>query len=155
MRDLNAIAFVIPIFIILFAIEYYWAKYKKLNNAFKFENIISNISIGITERLMYLWTAVFFYKFFWVLYDYSFFKIPKNIFAFILLLFVTDFLWYWYHRCSHEINIFWAAHVVHHQSSDFNYSTGVRITIFQAFIRYVFWAVYPCLVFIQILLQLY
>lgn len=37
-----------------------------------------------------------------------------------------DFCYYWFHRCSHEINFFWASHVVHHQSEEFNYCTALR-----------------------------
>jgi hypothetical protein len=39
-----------------------------------------------------------------------------------------DFLYYWFHRCSHEISILWAAHAVHHQSEDYNLSTALRQT---------------------------
>ena len=27
-----------------------------------------------------------------------------------------DFFYYWNHRIDHEVGLFWAAHVVHHQS---------------------------------------
>jgi len=35
-------------------------------------------------------------------------------------LIAYDFLYYWYHRLGHEVNVLWAAHVVHHQSEDYN-----------------------------------
>src|SRR5690606_32075620 len=47
------------------------------------------------------------------------------------------------HRLGHEINIFWAAHIVHHQSEEFNFSAAARITTIQAFIRTGFWCVLP------------
>ncbi len=37
-----------------------------------------------------------------------------------------DFCDYWLHRVSHQSAIFWAAHVVHHQSQCFNLSTALR-----------------------------
>jgi hypothetical protein len=37
-----------------------------------------------------------------------------------------DFSYYWFHRISHEVNLFWAAHVVHHQSEDYNLGTALR-----------------------------
>ncbi len=61
----------------------------------------------------------------------------------IALLIFTDFIWYWYHRLAHEVNILWGAHVVHHQSEDFNYTVSARITVFQAFARMLFWSVLP------------
>ncbi|XP_042894327.1 alkylglycerol monooxygenase-like [Penaeus japonicus] len=43
----------------------------------------------------------------------------------------VDFAFYWFHRASHEINIGWAAHQVHHSSQDYNLSTALRQSIFQ------------------------
>src|SRR5271155_5199592 len=37
-----------------------------------------------------------------------------------------DFFYYWNHRIDHEVGLFWAAHVVHHQSEAFNLSTALR-----------------------------
>jgi hypothetical protein len=37
-----------------------------------------------------------------------------------------DFFYYWNHRCGHEISLFWAAHVVHHSSEDYNLTTALR-----------------------------
>lgn len=34
--------------------------------------------------------------------------------------------YYWFHRVSHEVNLFWAAHVVHHQSEDYSLGTDLR-----------------------------
>ena len=33
-----------------------------------------------------------------------------------------DFCYYWLHRAGHRVALFWAAHVVHHQSEDYNLS---------------------------------
>lgn len=60
---------------------------------------------------------------------------------------VTDLVWYWYHRLGHEVNFFWAAHIVHHQSEEFNFSVAARITVFQALTRNIFWCAIPFLGF--------
>ncbi|MCB1610703.1 MAG: sterol desaturase family protein, partial [Xanthomonadales bacterium] len=44
----------------------------------------------------------------------------------VLGLLLYDFLYYWHHRLGHEVALFWAAHVVHHQSEDFNLGTALR-----------------------------
>ena len=41
---------------------------------------------------------------------------------------IYDFLYYWKHRYGHECGIFWASHVAHHQSEEFNLSTALRQT---------------------------
>ena len=57
------------------------------------------------------------------------------IFAFI----IYDFFYYWFHRISHERQIFWASHVAHHQSEDYNLSTALRQTGTGEFVSWVFY----------------
>jgi alkylglycerol monooxygenase len=38
----------------------------------------------------------------------------------------VDFFYYWFHRGSHRVNLFWAAHAVHHQSEEYNLSVALR-----------------------------
>lgn len=63
------------------------------------------------------------------------------------LFLFTDFLWYWYHRFGHEVDLFWSAHVVHHQSNDFNFTVSARITVIQAAFRCLFWSFLPLMGF--------
>jgi sterol desaturase/sphingolipid hydroxylase (fatty acid hydroxylase superfamily) len=37
-----------------------------------------------------------------------------------------DFLYYWEHRAGHRVRILWAAHINHHSSQKFNFSTALR-----------------------------
>lgn len=38
----------------------------------------------------------------------------------------VDFLYYWWHRVSHVVNVMWAVHGVHHQSEDYNLAVALR-----------------------------
>ena len=44
----------------------------------------------------------------------------------ISALIFYDFTYYWSHRFGHTMNLFWAHHVVHHQSERYNLSTALR-----------------------------
>lgn len=35
----------------------------------------------------------------------------------------------WWHRLSHEVNVLWAAHVVHHHSEDYNLAVALRQSV--------------------------
>ncbi len=48
--------------------------------------------------------------------------------AFALIFFAEDFIYYWFHRLSHEHRFWWAAHVNHHSSCHYNLSTALRQT---------------------------
>ncbi len=52
----------------------------------------------------------------------------NNALVWISALVLYDFCYYWLHRCGHEVNVLWAAHVVHHQSERYNLSTALRQT---------------------------
>jgi len=144
MEHINYLAFAIPAFFIFLYLEYALAIRLNKAHLFKYESSVSNLSIGIAERLLNLFIAASFYELFYYVYEhYALFNIPNVWWVWILLILATDFVWYWYHRLGHEVNFLWAAHIVHHQSEEFNLSVSARITTFQALIRNVFWCVLP------------
>jgi sterol desaturase/sphingolipid hydroxylase (fatty acid hydroxylase superfamily) len=51
---------------------------------------------------------------------------PASPGAWIAIFFLDDFTYYWFHRISHECRFWWAAHVNHHSSQQYNLSTAVR-----------------------------
>lgn len=144
---LNYIAFAVPFFVFFMLLEFYISK-RKNKDIHHFNESIANLNVGIVERVSdLLTTGSFFFVFDWLNKNYSFFKIESSVTSWILLFLATDLLWYWYHRFGHKINLFWAAHIVHHQSDDFNYTVAARITIFQAIARGLFWSVLPIIGF--------
>jgi sterol desaturase/sphingolipid hydroxylase (fatty acid hydroxylase superfamily) len=143
----NLIALAVPLFIFFILFEFLVARKKKLDY-FNLHNSIANISIGIAERLMDVFVVgLFYYVYEYLQQHFALFTIRANALTWILLFVCTDFVWYWYHRFAHEWNIFWAVHVVHHQSEDFNYTVSARITVLQAIVRTGFWCVLPLIGF--------
>ena len=143
----NYLAFAVPLFIGLMILEFFIAK-RRGKKIFNFTNSIANVNVGIAERLLdTLITGLFFFVYDYLNKHYGIFHIESSILMWVALFICTDFTWYWYHRLAHEINLFWAAHIVHHQSEDFNYTVSARITVFQAIIRTGFWAILPVLGF--------
>lgn len=144
MEHINFLAFAMPAFFLFLFLEYKLVKRSKKTEIFNYESSVSNISIGIAERLINLFIAASFYQLYYVIYNnYRIFDIPNTVIIWGVLLLATDFVWYWYHRLGHEVNFFWAAHIVHHHSEEFNFTAAARITTFQAIIRTGFWCVLP------------
>ncbi|NLR65280.1 sterol desaturase family protein [Chitinophaga varians] len=144
---LNFLALAVPFFLTFMGLEYLVA-HKKGKRYFKFKDSVANISVGIAERLLDTFTVGIFYFLYEYLHrHYALFDIKPGVLLWVALLVCTDFIWYWYHRLAHEVTLFWCAHVVHHQSEEFNYTVSARITVFQAFIRTGFWAVLPVIGF--------
>ncbi len=140
---INILGFAIPLFVGLILLEYFVSKKKGLHY-FNLHSSIANISIGIAERLADVFVAgIFYYIYNTIQIKYGLFHISSGVFVWIALFLATDFIWYWYHRLGHEINLFWMAHIVHHQSEDYNLTVSARITVLQAIFRHGFWLVLP------------
>ncbi len=143
----NFLAFSIPFFVLLIFLEYTITKKRKLTG-FKLHGVIANLSVGIAERLLDVYASAMFYFVYDLLQKrYGLFKINPTPLLWLSLLICTDFIWYWYHRLAHEINVLWAIHIVHHQSEEYNFTVSARITVLQAFLRGGFWCVLPLIGF--------
>ncbi len=153
--QINWIGLAIPMFLFFMGLEYYYSK-KKGKNFFQYAESVANLNVGIAERLLDLFTTGLFFWFFVYIHEhFAIFDIRAGVFTWILLFLLTDLVWYWYHRLAHEINAFWAVHVVHHQSEDFNYTVSARITVFQAVVRCLFWSVLPLIGFPPLMISIF
>lgn len=56
----------------------------------------------------------------------------------IVLIIFEDFMYYWEHRLDHTSRFFWAIHVTHHSSDEYNLSVGFRSSVFQPCYRFLF-----------------
>lgn len=123
---LNPIVLSIPIFFILMGIEII---YDRITNKhlYRLNDAVSNISCGIFEQVTGTFAKVFTVALYAVVYDhFRLFTVPDKWYWLLLLFLGVDFFYYWAHRLSHEINLFWAGHVVHHQSEEYNLSVALR-----------------------------
>lgn len=133
------IALSVPVFFILIGIELAYNFYKKLNY-YRLNDSIANLSQGIGQQLtgIFMKTALFFgYKY--IYEHWRFFEMPKTIWVWILLFIGVDFFYYWFHRMSHQVNALWAAHIVHHQSEEYNLTVALRQSWFQGWFSWVFY----------------
>lgn len=55
-----------------------------------------------------------------------------------VLILSEDFMYYWLHRVDHYCRFFWAVHVTHHSSEEFNLTVGFRSSVFQPLYRFVY-----------------
>ena len=83
------------------------------------------------------------------LYDISPLKgmIGRDWWYWVLLFFLDDFLYYWFHRANHEVRLMWAGHVNHHSSIFMNYGTALRQGVGERVYKYFFWLPLPLLGF--------
>lgn len=122
----NPITLSIPIFFLLITIEVIYDRLHN-KNLYRLQDALTNISCGITEQVSGIFIKVGTVALYYFVFEhFRWFTLPNNALWGIVLFLGVDFCYYWAHRLSHEINLFWAGHVVHHQSEDYNLSVALR-----------------------------
>ncbi len=124
--NLNPIVLSIPIFFILIGIELV-AERISHQKLYSLPDSIANLSCGITSQLSGLFMKVFAVGIYMLIYEnFALISLEVNWLYWLGLFLLTDLTYYWAHRMSHEVNLFWGGHVVHHQSEEYNLSVALR-----------------------------
>lgn len=143
--DVNPVILSIPIFFILIGLEVAYGYYKN-RKIYRLNDAVTNISCGIVEQLTGVFAKVFTvaaYAF--VFNHFRLFNLENHWYWIVLCFIGVDFFYYWAHRLSHEVNLFWLGHVVHHQSEDYNLSVALRQSTFQKMFTFYFY--FPLAIF--------
>jgi alkylglycerol monooxygenase len=123
----NYIALAVPFFFLLIGIELAVARQRK-RQPYRFADTIADLGCGVTQRVVLLFFEALLLLAYVVLYqklrlvDLGRYPLAAWLVAFL----GVDFIYYWWHRASHRVNFLWAAHVVHHQSEEFNLAVALR-----------------------------
>lgn len=71
-------------------------------------------------------------------YEHHFIRVENAYLYWFLLFILEDFAFYVEHRVDHYCRIFWAVHVTHHSSEEFNLTTGFRSSVLQPVYRFIY-----------------
>jgi alkylglycerol monooxygenase len=125
----NLIALAIPLFFVGIGVEVYAARRRGLR-VYRLGDAISDMGCGVVQQLVSNllggWVTLAAYD--WV-FQRRLLDIPTAWLPWLLALVGVEFAYYWWHRLSHEVNLLWAAHVVHHHSEDYNLAVALRQSV--------------------------
>ncbi|MBK6785954.1 MAG: sterol desaturase family protein [Saprospiraceae bacterium] len=129
----TVLLYAIPFFVLLIAIEHFVALYKRENINHLFD-VISSLSSGISNVVKdILGLSIVIISYSYMVEHWSVMTIQNHWLLYILAFIGIDFAGYWSHRFSHEINIFWNRHIIHHSSEEFNLSCALRQSVSEIF----------------------
>ena len=137
---MDYIVLAVPFFLLALFVELIYGWVVK-NNTYRINDTISSLFMGSlrgTSKILgigfawYVWSFVETHFAIWSM-DTS--LISTWVFSFV----IYDLFYYLFHRYSHERQIFWASHVAHHHSEEYNLSTALRQTGTGFFIKWVFY----------------
>ncbi|MBP6003097.1 MAG: sterol desaturase family protein [Pyrinomonadaceae bacterium] len=131
----------IPFFALMIAGEALWHHWKGTSEYKDRKDTWGNIFLGFMSvvfgALFGLGTGLIYLYF----YDIAPYKFPADAwYTWTILFFADDFLYYVFHRVSHETRLFWNFHVVHHSSEQYNLSVAVRQSWFSGILHWLFYA---------------
>ena len=126
---MNPIVYAIPVFMLAIGLEA-WVARRLAKPVYDIPDAITSLHHGVVSQVVGLFARVLSLGIYVFIFDQArFFDLPADSVAvFVFALVFYDFCYYWAHRLGHEVNIFWAAHVVHHSSEYYNLSTALRQT---------------------------
>ena len=129
MTEAQLIVLATPVFFALIGVELA-VGLARGRNGYRLSDALSSIGLGVMSRIVGLFTALLAIGIYaWIYERFALWRLPESSpWTWIAGLVAYDFLYYWYHRAGHRVALFWAAHVVHHQSEDYNLSTALRQT---------------------------
>jgi len=152
--NLSPIVIAIPMYFILMALEMTVLRFQK-HPGYRLNDAITNINCGVVSQVTGVFIKVLSIGVYTLIYEkFAFFQIPNNVWTFLVLFFLYDFCYYWAHRMSHEINLFWGGHVVHHSSEEYNLSVALRQSSTQTLWTFFFYFPLAILGFDPVLLVL-
>ena len=140
---MDIVSYATPFFLLAIVLELGWGFFRK-NNTYRLNDSVNSLSLGMLSTLAKLAFisigALVFARVEnqWALFAFD----QESAVHWVLALLFYDLCYYWFHRISHERQIFWGSHVVHHQSEDYNLSTALRQTSTGIFITWIFFI--PC-----------
>ena len=149
MNEIDIYLYGVPIVLTLITAEVIYSAinnlgyYKLKDSLAGFGLLFGNISISLLTK-----SSIFFFSLF--IYQFKLITINEIFPAWLvwpLTFLVIDFIYYWYHRCSHRIRFLWAVHMNHHSSEEMNFTVALRQPWFGPLTKVPFFAVMPLIGF--------
>ncbi len=129
-----------PAFALLILVELYVA-HRRGVTVYRLNDAINDVATGMLMQLSMIFAKGFLVAgYLWIFSNIRLADLSSTSALMWIGCFLgVDCAYYWFHRLSHEINFLWAAHVVHHQSEDYNLAVALRQSTFQPFFGSVFY----------------
>jgi alkylglycerol monooxygenase len=139
-RVRDYIALSIPFFFLLIGGELLWARARGVR-VYRLNDALTDLSCGITSQVtVLLYAAARLAVYAWLYDNLRLVTFSSAWPAWLIAFLGVDFAYYWWHRASHEVNVLWAAHIVHHQSEDYNLAVALRQAVLTGFTSFPFYA---------------
>jgi len=142
------IVFAFPVFLAAMAFELWWDRRavragRVPQSRYAFSDTLNSLTLGLLSQISGVPGKLIGLAAYAGVYQ-SVALFPKaqvwdHWYGWLFALVFYDFCYYWLHRAGHTAALFWAAHVVHHQSQQYNLSTALRQTSSGGLLGWIFY----------------
>jgi alkylglycerol monooxygenase len=128
----NLISYAVPVFFVAIAVEALIGRARR-PGIYRLGSAIADLDVGISSQVVDVFLKLIGLAAYAAVYEHRSVTFPEGSpFPWMIGLVGIDFVYYWWHRASHVVNLFWAVHSVHHQSEDLNLAVALRQPAFEA-----------------------
>lgn len=126
-----------PIYVLVIGLELILS-YTSSHQRYSTKGILTNLYLMLCNMsidVLFRGASLLFLNYFYSIHVMS---IEYVLLYWFILLIAEDFVFYWLHWADHHVRLFWAVHVTHHSSEEFNLTVGFRSSVFQPLYRFIF-----------------
>ena len=136
---MDIITYSIPVFFVLILLEALLA-WRLGRQVYRLNDSLNDLSCGIINQVVSFFTAAaLLVPYAWLYQRGHWLELAEfSAPAWVLGLLGVDLAYYWFHRTVHEHNLLWGAHVVHHQSEEYNLTVALRQAAFEPWVSWIF-----------------
>ena len=129
MTGAQVIVLAMPVFLLAMALEFAVGVVRR-RNTYRLNDTLGSLGLGVMSQVADAFGTLFKVAMYTLVFQHlALFELsPSSPWVWLGALLGYDFCYYWLHRAGHRVGVLWAAHVVHHQSEDYNLGTALRQT---------------------------
>jgi len=125
---MDLILYAVPGFFLLIIMEIVAEKWRN-TDYYQVSDSLTSLATGTINQLVNVSSRLLPFTVYALLYEHiALLELASSPIVWVVAFVLYDFFYYWNHRLGHEMNILWAAHVVHHSSEEYNLTTALRQT---------------------------
>jgi sterol desaturase/sphingolipid hydroxylase (fatty acid hydroxylase superfamily) len=157
MSDADPLVLALPVFLVLCLIEALVLRKRRGPARYRLADFISGASCGMLDQVVNLTIYLGFLGVYaWVQSDLALATwSPERASTWVVIVLAHDLSYYCFHRASHRISVLWAAHLVHHQGEDYNFTVSLRQGTVATWVSFAFYlplafAGFPLITFVVV-----
>lgn len=141
MDGVDPLILAVPLFLVLMGAEAIVLA-RRGERSYRLNDFASAVACALLDQVGILTLGALFLGLYSLLQErYGLFHMrPSSPLAWVACVVAHDAAYYAYHRASHRVNVLWAAHAVHHQSEEYNFTVSFRQGAIATLVTYAFYA---------------